>query len=90
MLILVDTGSSHSFVSSHFVQIAHLPTVPISQQKVKLANGEWLTTARKVPNLQWFIQGHTFSHDMIVLDMLFYDAILGYDWLNEGQQPHAS
>jgi hypothetical protein len=70
MLILVDTGSSHSFVSSHFVQIAHLPIASISQQKVRLANGEWLTKARKVLNLQWFIQGHTFSHDMIMLDML--------------------
>jgi hypothetical protein len=29
MLILVDTRSSHSFVRSHFVQIAKLPTVPI-------------------------------------------------------------
>ena len=81
MFILVDTGSSHSFVSSHFVNMVSLPTVPMPQQKVKLANGEWLHTTRKVPNLQWFIQGHTFQHDMIVLDMLPYDAILGYDWL---------
>ena len=51
MLILVDTGSSHSFVSSHFVQIAHFPTVTMTKQKVKLANGEWLTTSRKVPKL---------------------------------------
>jgi hypothetical protein len=46
-----------------------------------LANGQWLTTARKVANLQWFIQGHTFYQDMVVLDLLPYDVILGYDWL---------
>jgi len=83
MFILVDTGSSHSFVSSHFVNIVSLPTVPMPQQKVKLANGEWRHTTRKVHNLQWFIHGHTFQHDMIVLDMLPYDAIRGYDWLKE-------
>jgi hypothetical protein len=31
MLILVDTGSSHSFVSSHFVNLTKLPTVPMKQ-----------------------------------------------------------
>lgn len=81
VLILVDTGSSHSFVSSHFVNMVSLPTILMPQQKVKLANGEWLHTTRKVLNLQWFTQSHTFQHDIIVLDMLPYDAILGYDWL---------
>jgi hypothetical protein len=81
MLILVDTGSSHSFVSSHFVTTAQLPTVPIAPQKIKLPNGEWMTTVKKVANLSWLIQGHTFHTDMIVLDRLPYDAILGYDWL---------
>ena len=53
----------------------------MDKQKVKLANGEWMTTATMVPNLTWYIQGHTFTSDMIVLDLLPYDAILGYDWL---------
>jgi len=81
MLILVDTGSSHSFVSSQFVQLTKLPTTPIAPQKVKMANGQWMKTTRQVENLQWYIQGHSFSTDMIVLDMLPYDAILGHDWL---------
>jgi len=81
MLILVDTGSSHSFVSSHFVQLTKLPTVPMEQQKVKLANGNWVTTTKQVKGIQWYIQGHTFTTDMIVLDLLPYDAILGFDCL---------
>ena len=81
MLTLVDTGSSHSFVSSHFVQLTKLQTIPMDKQKVKLANGAWMATATMVPNLTWYIQGHTFTSDMIVLDLLPYDAILGYDWL---------
>lgn len=81
MLILVDTSSSHSFMSSHFVNLTQLPSVPMKQQKVKLANGNWMTTAEKVKDLQWYIQGHAFTTDMIVLDLLPYDAILGFDWL---------
>lgn len=39
MLILVDSGSTHSFISYTFVQLAQLITVPIPPKKVKLANG---------------------------------------------------
>jgi hypothetical protein len=42
-----------------------------------------MTTCRQVKNLTWYIQGHSFSKDMIVLDMLPYDAILDYDWLKQ-------
>jgi hypothetical protein len=40
-----------------------------------------MTTAKRVSNLSWLIQGHTFHTDTIVLDLLPYDAILGYDLL---------
>jgi len=84
MLILLDSGSSHSFVSKHhFTDIAQLPTIQIPARRVKLANGEWLTTSTMVQNLQWYIQGATLTSDMLVLDMAPYDAILGYDWLKK-------
>lgn len=81
MLILVDTGSSHSFVSSHFVHLTNLPTVPMGTQQIKLANGSCMSTNQMVQGLQWYLQGQTFTTDMIVLDCLPYDAILGFDWL---------
>lgn len=83
MLVLLDSRSSHSFISSDFVKLAKLPTVPIPSRKVKLANGEYLTTTQKVQKLRWYIQGHTLCSDMIGLDMGPYDAIIGYDWLKE-------
>lgn len=39
MLILVDSGSSHSFVSEQFTELAKLPTVQVPARQVKLANG---------------------------------------------------
>jgi len=83
MLTLLDSGSSHSFISSKFVKLARLAIVPIPTRIVRLANGDMLTTTAKVQNLQWYIQGHTLCSDMIVLDMTTYDAILGYDWLKQ-------
>jgi len=81
MLILVDTSRSHTFVSSAFVQLARLPTMNIPQERIHLANYTWMSTTKQVKNLDWYIQGHTFTTDMIVLDQLPYDVVLGYDWL---------
>jgi hypothetical protein len=81
MLILVDSGSTHSFISSNFVKIAKLQTIPTTHRQVTLANGEHLTTSSMVPNLQCYCQGKSFSTNMVVLDMQPYDAIIGCDWL---------
>ena len=81
MLILIDSGSSHSFVSSSFVQQLGLSSVPISPSSVKLPNGEVLMSDRMIPQFTWWCQGHTIYSDMRVLDLDVYDAILGYDWL---------
>jgi hypothetical protein len=83
MLILLDSGSSHSFVSSNFVKVVGLSPVPMPSRRVKLANGEWITTNQKIYDLHWYCQGHILSSEMIVLDMHPYDAILGYDWLQQ-------
>jgi len=68
-------------VSSQFVSLTGLPTVTMQEQKVKLANGSGMTATKMVKDLKWYIQGHTFQTDMIVLDLLPYDAILGFDRL---------
>lgn len=81
MLILVDSGSTHSFISFHFVDLVQVPTVSITPKKVKLANGESIVTDKMVPQLECYCQGQSFAPDMIVLDMHPYDAILGFDWL---------
>ena len=82
MLILTDSGSSHSFVSSTFIQQVGWPTTPTVSKQVKMANGDTLITDQMVPKLEWWSNGHTLVTDMQVLDMHTYDAILGYDCLS--------
>lgn len=81
MLILVDSRSSHSFVSSTFLSKCGITPEQMPPQLVKLANGETMVTNQRVKDLSWWIQGHTITSDMMVLDMGAFDAILGYDWL---------
>lgn len=81
MLTLVDSGSSHSFVSAAFLKTCGIPSTPRSPLTVKVANGELLVVDQQVHQLEWWIQGYTFYSDMLVLDFGAFDAILGYDWL---------
>jgi hypothetical protein len=81
MLILVDSGSSHSFVSATFLQTVGITPLPTRARQVKLANGTTMLTDQWVPQMEWWTSGHTLKSDMKVLDLGVYDAILGYDWL---------
>jgi hypothetical protein len=81
MLILIDSGSSHSFVSEHFVKTVGIQTLQTTPRQVKLAKGQLMITDQWVPALEWWADGHTLKHDMKVLPMSSYDAILDYDWL---------
>lgn len=81
MLILIDSGSSHSFINSRLVQRLDVQPVQMAPVVVQLAYGGTLVTDKFIPNLQWWAQGNTFTSTMRVLDMGAYDAILGYDWL---------
>ena len=86
MGMLVDSGSSTSFVSQRIVDKLTLQTEPASPVRVKVANGEFMLSSRRVAALEWWADGHTYISDMRVLDLEAYDAILGYDWL-KGHSP---
>lgn len=72
MLILIDSGSSHSFVSSAFLQNVGLTVIPAVAKHVKLASGDTLITYKIVPGFEWWSNGHTLVTDMQVLDMQAY------------------
>lgn len=81
MLILVDSGSSHSFVSSAFLSKVGIKAQPANLRQVRVANAQILYSDSYVPEMEWWIQGHSFNTSMRVLDLEAYDAILGFDWL---------
>jgi hypothetical protein len=82
MLLLVDSGSSHSFINAQFVSNIHAATVAIPSVPVKLANGQYVSCDQMVTNMEWVSQGQTFHTDLRVLELGSYDAVLGMDWLD--------
>jgi hypothetical protein len=81
MLILVDSGSSATFISSVMVKKLGLVPTNCKPVKVKVVNGEMLISDSYVPHVEWSANEHLYKIDMRVLDLDVFDAILGYDWL---------
>jgi len=81
VLMLVDSGSSASFVSQHlFPYLQGVQNMPRAV-KVSVANGAELQCTKEVLDCSWYTQGHTFSSSFKILPLGSYDVILGMDWL---------
>lgn len=83
MLVLVGSGSSHSFVSQTFLDTTGVKALPTISKQVKLPSGDTLVTDHWVPKFEWWVDGQTLQANMKVLDFGAFDAILGYDWLKQ-------
>jgi hypothetical protein len=88
MLVLVDSGSSTSFINKQLVDRMGLQVHLCASAKVRVANGEILHSDTMVRSLEWWTNGHTYQCDMRVLGLGAYDAILGYDWLRRHSPMH--
>ncbi|XP_027166158.1 uncharacterized protein LOC113766138 [Coffea eugenioides] len=81
LTILLDGGSTNCFIKSSVAQMYPEMVHGHRPFKVKIADGKELHCDHWIPGMQWDMQGHTFTHDVFVLDLEPYDLILGVDWM---------
>ncbi|KAJ3690052.1 hypothetical protein LUZ61_019216 [Rhynchospora tenuis] len=79
--ILIDTGSTHSFINPSLVDTSKWKTITTTPLHVRIANGAAMATSLKCPQLQFSLQNHKMSGEMRLLNIQGYDLILGMDWL---------
>lgn len=79
--ILVDSGSSHTFLSDKFKASLSGVCALNPPIQVQVANGAVLLCDTYVPASQWSVQGYTFVSDLKLLPLPTQDMILGLDWL---------
>ena len=79
---LFDTGASHSFVSSRLVKSWHFQGVfePKAKQ-IRTAGTERLGTIGVHRDVPVLLGGVDFTGDLAEMELDYYDAILGMDWL---------
>lgn len=83
VVMLVDSGSSHCFMSEEFSRRLSGEQRSIHPALVRVANGALLKCVREFPFCQWEIQGHSFYTTFRVLPLQCYDIILGINWLEQ-------
>lgn len=83
MLLLVDSGSTHSFISQAFEDRIKAKSMSSPPVEVRVINGDRLTCDSMVTGVQWWCQGHMFTTDMRQLALGAYDGVLGMDWLEQ-------
>jgi predicted aspartyl protease len=79
--ILIDSGSTHSFLDSQFAQSLSGVQQMSSFVSVKVANGSSVTCSSHIPCAEWTIQGYSFHSTLKLIPIGTYDMIVGMDWL---------
>lgn len=79
VLILLDSGSSSTFISSSTVDRLGLSPEEVPAVQVCVADGGKLASKQSIPELTWWTQSHTFTFPAKVLNLQCYDMILGMD-----------
>jgi hypothetical protein len=81
--ILFDLGASYSFISSSFVVKHHLPITIMKQTMLVSSPGGEMRTKHICHAISIIIRGVDFLANLIVLDSMGIDIILGMDWLRK-------
>jgi hypothetical protein len=80
-LILVDSGSTHTFLSQSFALSLQHVSPTDTNIKVQVANGAVLHCTGTLQQVQWSVDDCIFHTDMKLLPLLHFDMIVGMDWL---------
>ncbi|XP_022880538.1 uncharacterized protein LOC111397790 [Olea europaea var. sylvestris] len=80
--VLIDLGTTHSFVSTAFIAKSCIPYEKLdSVLEVTIPSVRTLNTNRIVRAIKLKMDGRELKVDLYILDMKDFDVILGMDWL---------
>jgi hypothetical protein len=82
LFILVDSGSSHTFLNVFVATSLTGVQQLVSPVLVQVANGVVLQCHSHIPDGSWSVQGCSFSIDLKIFPLSPYDMILATDWLS--------
>jgi hypothetical protein len=78
---LVDSGSTHCFISEHTARRLDLAPIARPGLTVGVANGDRVPLTGVCKNVPITIIGEAFYIDLHVIDLHGYELVLGCDWL---------
>jgi hypothetical protein len=81
ILVLIDSGNSHSFLSDQVATMVQGITVSKRPTPVGVANGNLMQSSIVLSNVEWYLHGHVFHLDLRIMPLQNFDMIIGMDWL---------
>ncbi|XP_070002181.1 uncharacterized protein [Nicotiana sylvestris] len=79
---LFDPGSTYSYVSSYFALYLDISRDPLSSVYVSMLVGDSIIVEHVYRSCLVIIGGFEASIDLLLLNMVDFDVILGIDWLS--------
>ena len=81
VIVLIDSGSTHNFISECMANLLRLPVVPTQPFTVRVANGENLKCQGRSEEVQIDLHDTIFSLTFYSLPLTGLDVVLGIQWL---------
>jgi hypothetical protein len=81
VVVLIDTGSTHSFLNPNVARRAKLPIHETRKLTLKVANGDFIPCQGCCLAVQVTLQGHTLTTSLLLLTLGGCDLVLGVNWL---------
>ena len=79
--VLLDGGSSNSFIQPRLAHLLHLPVQPSPRLRVMVGDGYCLQTEGYIPCLSVSINGHAITFPAYVLEVSGSEVVMGASWL---------
>jgi hypothetical protein len=83
VVVLFDSGASHSFISTAYVEKHNLPIALLRCQMIVSSPGKDIPARQLCPKVNLKIRGVHFVASLIVLESKGIDVILRMDWLSK-------
>ena len=77
---LMDTGSTHNFISAKWVKTLGLKSQSIKIFPVMIASDKQMVITRSCTQVEWWFSDHIFQADFLVLPSNIFGVILGMQW----------
>lgn len=83
VVILIDSGALHNFVTPGVVEHSKLPLISGSKLQIRLGTGVTVDGLGVCHFVSFSVQGEAFTDDFISLELRGVDVVLGVKWLRK-------
>jgi len=83
LAVLIDSGSTHSFIDEQAVSETGYVAEYSSPMKVTVVDGNYVMCHTSCPNFSWKMGGKSFKENLRIIKLGGCDLVLGNDWMKK-------